>query len=163
DMVIHNGKAAKSPVGVIIEAKSPTNKQEMIRKDKLNCKALQELVLYYMRERITHKNQELKHLIVTNLYEWFVFDAHLFNKLFAENKKFVIQFKDFESKRASGYKTDYFYSEIAEPFIASLPATIEYTYFDIHNYEKPLRNTNKEDDNKLISLYKLLSPEHLLK
>jgi adenine-specific DNA-methyltransferase len=163
DLVIHNGKDAKSHVGVIIEAKSPSNRSEMISKQKLNCKALQELVLYYLRERITNKNTELKYLIVTNIYEWFIFDAHLFNKLFAENKVFVKQFNDFETKRASGNKTDYFYKEIAEPYIASLAATIEYTYFDIHSYEKPLRNVDKKDDNKLISLYKLLSPEHLLK
>ncbi|MFP9115988.1 Eco57I restriction-modification methylase domain-containing protein, partial [Flavobacterium sp. RHBU_3] len=163
DLVIHNGKDAKSHVGVIIEAKSPSNRSEMISKQKLNCKALQELVLYYLRERITNKNTELKYLIVTNIYEWFIFDAHLFNKLFAENKVFVKQFNDFETKRASGNKTDYFYKEIAEPYIASLTATIEYTYFDIHSYEKLLRNVDKKDDNKLISLYKLLSPEHLLK
>lgn len=30
DMVIHNGKDAKSPVGVILEAKKPTNRGEMI-------------------------------------------------------------------------------------------------------------------------------------
>ena len=148
DLVIHNGKDAKSHVGVIIEAKSPSNRSEMISKQKLNCKALQELVLYYLRERITNKNTELKYLIVTNIYEWFIFDAHLFNKLFAENKVFVKQFNDFETKRASGNKTDYFYKEIAEPYIASLAATIEYTYFDIHSYEKPLRNVDKKDDNK---------------
>lgn len=92
DLVIHNGKDAKTNVGVIIEVKSPVNKSEMISVANLNCKALQELVLYYMRERITHKNIELKHVVVTNIYEWFVFDAQLFNKLFAENKTFVKQF-----------------------------------------------------------------------
>jgi len=37
------------------------------------------------------------------------------------------------------------------------------TYFDIREYNKPLRNDDKKDDNKLISLFKLFSPEHLLK
>jgi adenine-specific DNA-methyltransferase len=82
-------------VGVIIEAKSPANKNEMITVQNLNGKALQELVLYYMRERITLKNTELKNLVVTNIHEWFIFDAQLFNKLFAENKTFVKQFIDF--------------------------------------------------------------------
>ena len=81
DLVIHNGKDAKTNVGVIIEAKSPSNKSEMINSLNLNGKALHELVLYYMRERITHKNTELKHLVVTNIHEWFVFDAQLFNNL----------------------------------------------------------------------------------
>ncbi|HMI08236.1 MAG TPA: Eco57I restriction-modification methylase domain-containing protein [Flavobacterium sp.] len=163
DLVIHNGKDAKTSVGVIIEAKSPTNKSEMIAVAKLNCKALQEAVLYYMRERITHKNTDLKYVIITNIYEWFIFDAQLFNKLFAENKSFVKQFEDFENKRSSGNTTDYFYKQIAEPFIAQLPATLEYTYFDIRKYDRLLRNADKEDDKQLIALYKLLSPEHLLK
>ena len=69
DLVIHNGNYAKTSVGVIIEAKSPSNKTEMISVTNLNAKALQELVLYYLRERITHKNTELKHLVVTNIYK----------------------------------------------------------------------------------------------
>ncbi|UFH34529.1 DUF7149 domain-containing protein [Flavobacterium acetivorans] len=163
DLVIHNGREPGSFVGVIIEAKSPVNKSEMISIANPNKKALHELVYYYMRERITHQNTELKNLVVTNIYEWFIFDAQLFNKLFAENKGFVKQFTDFENKRASGSSTDYFYNEIAAPFIASLAATIEYTHFDIRSYDKPLRNADKNDDKQLIALYKLLSPEHLLK
>lgn len=61
DLVIHNSNNAKSAVGVIIEAKKPTNKAEMISTKKLNVKAFQELVLYYLRERITHKNLEVKY------------------------------------------------------------------------------------------------------
>ena len=124
DLVIHNGKDAKTNVGVIIEAKSPSNKNEMITVANLNGKALQELVLHYMRERITHKNTELKHLVVTNIYEWFVFDAQLFNKLFAENKAFTKQFTDFEEGRASGKDTKYFYNDIAKPFIENFQNTI---------------------------------------
>src|SRR5690606_26500770 len=52
DLVIHNGDKASSSVGVIIEAKKPTNRSEMVSTDKLNAKAFQELVLYYLRERI---------------------------------------------------------------------------------------------------------------
>ena len=73
DLVIHNGNTAKSSVGVIVEAKKPTNKAEMMTTTKLNAKAFQELVLYYLRERITHKNLEVKHLVATNINEWFIF------------------------------------------------------------------------------------------
>ena len=163
DLVIHVGKDAKTNVGVIIEAKSPVNKSEMITVANLNGKALQELVLYYLRERITHKNTELKHLVVTNIYEWFVFDAQLFNKLFAEKKSFVKQFTDFEEGRLSGKETKYFYNDIAKPFIESLQNEIVFAHFDIRKYEKPLRNVDKEDDKLLVALFKLLSPEHLLK
>ena len=163
DLVIHTSSEAKSNVGVIIEAKSPTNKAEMISEKSLNNKALQELVLYFLRERITHKNLEVKHLVATNLNEWFLFDAQIFDKLFAQNKSFVKQFQDFEEGKLSGNTTDFFYREIAKPFIASVIDKIEYTYFDLATYDTTLRNADKEDDAKLIVLYKLLSPEHLLK
>mgnify|MGYP003132336397 FL=1 len=163
DLVIHNGNKAKSNVGVIIEAKKPTNRAEMLTKEKINVKAFQELVLYYLRERITHKNLEIKYVIATNINQWFIFDANVFEKAFAQNKKLVSQFTDFEAGRLTGTNTDYFYKEIAEPFIAEMKQELEFTWFDINNYKKPLRNNNPKDDNKLIALYKLLSPEHLLK
>ena len=163
DLVIHNGPNANSTVGVIIEAKKPTNKAEMITTEKLNVKAFQELVLYYLRERITHKNLEVKHLVATNINEWFIFDATLFEKLFAKNKKMVKQFTDFESGRLTGTKTDFFYKEIAEPFIENITTEVAFTYFNIQDFQVTLRNADKADDNALISLFKLLSPEHLLK
>ncbi|NVO10116.1 MAG: Eco57I restriction-modification methylase domain-containing protein [Bacteroidales bacterium] len=163
DLVIHNGKDAKGTVGVIIETKKPTNKTEMLKTDNINTKAFQELVLYYLRERITGKNLDVKHLIATNIYEWFIFDAQLFDKLFAHNKTLVTQFNDFEENRLSVHKTDSFYKEIAEPYINDIKAEITFTHFDIRDFNSIIRNSNKQDDSKLIALYKLLSPEHLLK
>ena len=163
DLVIHNGNKAKTSVGVIIEAKKPTNRAEMLSREKINCKAFQELVLYYLRERITQKNLEVKYLIATNINEWFIFDANIFEKAFAQNKKLVARFIDFEAGRLTGKTTDFFYKEIAEPFIAEMQQEVEFTHFDIRNYEKPLRNNNPKDDNKLIALFKLFAPEHLLK
>lgn len=80
DLVIHNGKDTKSTVGVLIETKNPGNKTEMPTKENINSKAFHELVLYYLRERITSKNLEIKNLIATNIYEWFVFNANEFEK-----------------------------------------------------------------------------------
>lgn len=163
DLVIHNGKKAKDAVGVVVEVKKTINRAEMLRKDNVNTKAFQELVLYYLRERITAKNLELKYLVATNIYEWFIFDANTFEKVFAENKALIKQFNDFEAGRLSGKTTDFFYMEIAGPIIEGIKAHISFTWFDIRDYIKPLRNNNRQDDNKLIVLYKLLSPEHLLK
>ncbi len=163
DLVIHIGKEAKSNVGVIIEAKSPSNKAEMISQNGLNSKALQEMVLYFLRERITHKNLEVKNVVATNVNEWYIFDAQLFDKLFAQNKGFIKQFQDFEEGKLSGKNTDFFYKEIAKPYIETVLDKLEYTYFDLATYDKILRNSDKLDDAKLIVLYKLLSPEHLLK
>lgn len=174
DLVIHNGDKSSSSVGVIIEAKNPANKAEMLKIPvpsdtfdqslaRINVKAFHELLLYYLRERIILKNIEIRHLVVTNIYEWFIFDAIVFDRLFAQNKDFVSKFSDFENNRLSDITTDFFYKEIAQPFISQLKQSIEFTYFDIREYDKPLRNSDKKDDNKLIALFKLLSPEHILK
>jgi adenine-specific DNA-methyltransferase len=81
----------------------------MITTKKLNAKAFQELVLYYLRERITHKNLEVKHLVATNINEWFIFDEHLFERLFAQNKSFVRQFENFEASKKT---TEYFIKKL---------------------------------------------------
>src|SRR5690554_2832785 len=135
----------------------------MVTTEKLNTKAFQELVLYYLRERITHKNLEIKHLVITNINEWFIFEATTFDRLFAQNKNLVKQFNDFEGGRLADTKTDFFYKQIAEPFIAEITTPVEFAYFNLQDYHKPLRNDDKSDDNKLIALFKLLSPENLLK
>jgi len=63
DLVIHNGNRDKDSVGVLIETKRPGNKAEMPDKNHLNTKAMQELVLYFLDERITAGNDELKNLV----------------------------------------------------------------------------------------------------
>ncbi|WP_286827417.1 TaqI-like C-terminal specificity domain-containing protein, partial [Microcystis sp. LSC13-02] len=159
DLVIHNGKESRDSVGVILEVKKPSNKSEMLRRDKLNCKALQELLLYFLRERITEKNLEIKQLIATNIYEWFIFDGNVFERLFAQNQELVRQFNDFETGRLTGKTTDFFYKQIGEPFLDSILNSLTYTYFDLREYSQ----TIGEDEHQLISLYKIFSPEHLLK
>ncbi|MEA5616400.1 TaqI-like C-terminal specificity domain-containing protein [Cronbergia sp. UHCC 0137] len=163
DLVIHNGKDAKTTVGVILEAKKPTNKAEMLKVDNLNTKAFQELILYFLRERITEKNLEIRYLIATNIYQWFIFDANSFEKSFIENKALLNKFTDFEAGRLSSKKTDFFYKEIAQPAIAEIQDKITFTYFDIRDYQEHLKPGQNADDHQLIALFKLLSPEHLLK
>jgi hypothetical protein len=163
DFVIHNGKDAKSSVGVILEAKKPTNKGEMLKVDNLNTKAFQELVLYFLRERLIEKNLEVKYLIVTNIYEWFIFDANSFDKAFIENKTLVKQFTDFAEGRLTSKKTDFFYKEIAQPAIAEIQEQIPFTYFDIRECQEYLQPGENPHDHKLIPLFKLFSPSHLLK
>src|SRR5687767_2115580 len=66
---------------VIIEAKRPQKQDyDMVQKTNLNTKAMHELILYYLRERIDERNIDIRYLIVTNIYEWFFFDAALFDK-----------------------------------------------------------------------------------
>ena len=163
DLAIYNGKDAKSPVGVIIEAKKPTNRSEMVSVENLNAKAMHELVLYYLRERINYNNLEIKQLIATNIYEWFIFDATVFEKCFVNDKKLVKDFIDFEEKRSPGTDTDFFYKKIAAPAVEKYKDEISFTHFDLRDIERPLRDSNRENDTKLIPVFKIFSPEHLLK
>jgi hypothetical protein len=163
DLVIHNGKSPDSPVGVLVEVKKPTNKSEMISKSNLNAKSFQELILYYLRERKSSKNFELRHLVITNINEWFIFDAQDFERLFYNNSNLLKKFEQFNAKTLSGTSTNFFYTDIASEAIEKVQAEIPFTYFDIRDYNNVLRNADKEDDRKLISLYKFLSPVQLLK
>lgn len=160
DCAIHLGVNVTDPVGVIIEVKKPTNATEMITKEDLNRKALQELLLYYLRERHIKKNIQLKQLIVTNVYEYFVFDAHEFERIFYSNKKLIKRFEEFNAGALTSEKTDFFYKEIAADFIANVLDQITYTWFDIRKYKQFLDTGN---DKRIIELFKFFSPEHLLK
>ena len=163
DLVIHHGETAKSPVGVIIEAKKTTNSAEMPTLQNLNVKAFHELILYYLRERITHKNLEIRHLIITNVYEWFVFDVQEIDRLFAQNKTLVQQFQDFEAGRLADSRTEFFYKQIAEPFVANLQEELTFVYCNLKNYRELARQNNPDEDKKLLDLYRLFTPEFLLK
>ena len=160
DCAIHLGNSVDDPVGVIVEVKKPTNVSEMITRDDLNRKALQELLLYYLRERRTKKNFQLKQLVVTNVYEFFAFDAQEFERLFYSNKKLIKQFEDFSAGKLAFKDTDSFYKEIAAKFISDAVDQITYTWFDIRKYKVFL---DADNDKRLIELFKFFSPEHLLK
>lgn len=134
DLVIHEGKTAETPVAVILETKKQGNKSEMPTVTDLNRKALHELALYYLRERVTNKNLNVKHLIVTNTYEWFIFDAGVFERAFVEHKAFVKQYEGFTAGRLAGRKTEFFYNDIAKPFIAELAEPFPFTHVDLREY-----------------------------
>ena len=154
DCAIYQTKELNSPIEVIIEAKSPSNHSEFPTQHNLNCKAMQELVLYFMRERFQEKNITLKHLVMTNGYEWFFIDASEFEKYFAQDKGFTKAYKEYANKETLFSATQNFYTEIAKPQIDKVKNDIVFTLFDIR-----LASTN----NKRLQLYRLLQPGHLLK
>ena len=134
DLVIRNGALPTDTAGVIIETKKFSNKSEMVSREQLNTKALQELVWYFLGERITHKNTEIKHLIITNVYEWFIFDAQVFERQFAQNKTLIKQYNDFINRTALDNKTEWFYKEIAQPTIEKVKEELHYTYFNLRDF-----------------------------
>lgn len=159
DLVIHIGKTTDSDAGVIIEAKRPTNIGEMVTPENPNKKALHELILYYLDERIQSNNNQLKHLVVTNVNEWFVIDANQFDKHIYRNGEIK---KLYDTKLNDKKDNPFFYEEIAK-IVSKLDIEIPCVYFDIREYEAILRNNRKEDDRELCALFKILSPQHLLK
>jgi len=159
DLVIHNGRFSSHPVGVILEVKRPGNKAEMISSEKPNTKAIHELILYYLKERIDQNNSLIKHLIATNIWDWYIFDGVWFEKNIFRNKKLK---EDYEDYKVSGQDTKYFYDEIAANFLDSLEEKIPVTFFSLKDYEEIITNLSPEDDIKLLDLYKIFSPEHLL-
>lgn len=163
DLVIHSGKNGDTPVSVLIETKRPTNKSEMISEGKLNVKALHEIVLYFLRERLDKKNLEVKYAIITNINEWYIIDAKHLQHAFADNKELVKQYDKWRLGQTTTSNNDVFYKEILAPAIDKSNAEIEAVYFNINDYKKELKDADKENDRKLLALYKLLSPYYLLR
>ncbi|MDZ7650275.1 MAG: hypothetical protein U5K54_25820 [Cytophagales bacterium] len=124
----------KRPV-VIIEAKRPAS-QDMVTADDLNKKATHELLLYYLQERVDHGNIDIKYLIITNTYEWFVFDASVFDNLFYKNNVLMKDFVDWKSGRKARPDRDLFYNDIAKPFLKNLKEEIRFTRFDLREDRK---------------------------
>lgn len=151
----------KKPV-VIFEAKRPTS-PDMVTVEDINKKATHELMLYYLQERVDHGNIDVKYLIITNTYEWFIFDASVFDNLFYKNNVLMKDFIDWKSGRKARPDRDLFYNDIAKPFLKNLKEEIKFTWFDLRQIEKVAKKNTPKDDLKLIDLFKILSPVHLLK
>ena len=160
DLVIRDGNKPDDQVAVIIEFKKPTEKRDMVSEEKPNVKALQELVLYYLRETIENGNHKITYLVVTNIYEWFIFDEIWFETNIFKNAQLK---KEYENWKVSGHDTRHFYELIAAKFLNNIEEEVPCTYFNLKDFEQVISNSDKEDDNALIGLYKILSPEHLLK
>lgn len=157
DLAIYLDNSANSEIGVIIEAKKPSNKAEFLSENNLNKKALQELLLYYLRERLDGKNNNVKHLIATNGYEWFLFKAEDFYNLFYKNKKLIKEYEAFRDGLKDTTKNELFYKEIAKKYIEEVKDEIPFVHIDLNNI-----SLDNLDDKKLNTFYKIFSNVHLL-
>ena len=154
-----------SSVGIIIEDKTQRNKQEMITTDDLNRKAMQQLVYYYLEERIGRENIDVRHLIANNMFQFFVFDGQTFEKYFYQNKKLVADYKNFKSKTSNIKDTLEFYDYIGSNYIKDIQKEIPFTYFDLQKYASATKKEepNDKDLMQLAPLYRIFSDIHLLK
>lgn len=123
-------------------------------------KSLYELVLYYIREEIQKKNTDVKHLIITNCWEYFIFEKKLFYQLFAKDRKFV---QNILNADTGGDNTDYIYNAIIKPKVEEIESKLQFTYLDLKRFEKNIGSEDILNNKYFVSAYKLFSPVHLLK
>ena len=163
DWVMHTGPSVSDPVGIIFELKHEKNKPQMVQKGNLNRRALHELLLYYFQDRTSEQQAlELRQLIITTGYEWFIFDAHEFHKVFWKNTELKSAFHKFKQGQTTAPDTAFFYDSIAKPLLDKLTDEIEFTYVNLDERDEK-GNRRKLGERGLLWLSKLFSPPHLLK
>lgn len=162
DLAVFLGKSATSKVGVLIEAKEQSNKSEMISRDNLHGKAFYEAVQYYLYEKIVNDNHEIKHVVITNTLEWFIFDATEFNNLFYQNAKLKKHFTKWHKGLTDSSSTKQMYDVIGEMVKGSTKEIVG-THIKLNDFRKYLDKETPEAQKKLTSLFKFFSPRHLLK
>lgn len=160
DMAIYSnvGTREEHPV-VLFEFKGP-NRPDMVTTDDLKRKALYELILYYIREEVKNHNTDIKHLVITNCWEYFVFEKSLFYQLFARNRRFADKVLEADNSNDS---TDYIYNEIIRPEVERVEHRLHFTYIDLRELKSGLSNDEILRNRKFLSVYKFFSPIHLLK
>ena len=153
DLYIFSENSEASAAQVLIECKSPKpNNQEMISDAHLNRKGLHEVITYYIDE-LSKGNYDVKYLIVTNGYDWFIFEALMIRELIATNELI----KKYEAVKAPSLwksKADKFYKEEVKPAVERVLDQIVYTGFSLDNAEHSVG---------IKSICKMLSPYFLLK
>ncbi len=134
---------------VLIEVKALNNRNEF-PKDRKNplSKAFCQMVFYFLKE--IEKNNSLKHAIICNAHEFFLFDCKdlLFLK---EDKRIKKLHKNCASKEGTDPSTKRFYSDLEEYLKKDFKGELHYTHF----------NLSSDDPKELI--YQVLSHEVLLK
>ena len=159
DLAIFSGKDAT----VIIEAKAVGSK-DMISAHDVNRKSFHEAIFYFMQER-ARKNDKLTHIVITDFYDWFIFDAKDFERLFWGNDNLKKVFDAYHNPNLLTSTT----KEVYEAIAAELPkmlkdlfteVTIDCAYFKLATLDSI---QNKEQSKELTAIYKLLSSDCLLK
>jgi type II restriction/modification system DNA methylase subunit YeeA len=149
----------RSDVAVIIEAKVVGSK-DMIAAHDLNKKSFHEAIFYFMQER-DRGNDKLTHIVITDFYEWFVFDAKDFDRLFWRNTKLKKVFDAYHAPNLLTKNT----SEVYAAIEAELPQmvvdlitdeAIECAYFSV-------AAPDNIEEKELTAIYKLMSIDCLLK
>ncbi|EMG99888.1 class I SAM-dependent DNA methyltransferase [Helicobacter pylori] len=139
-------------VQVLIEVKALDKKTEF-PKDKENplSKAFCQMVLYFLEEREKEKNNSLKHTIICNAHEFFLFDCK--DLLFLNDDKRIKKFyKHYAQKEGTDSSKPKFYEDLEQYLKEDFQGKLPYTYFNLN-----------DDFKELPLIYQVLSQEVLLK
>ncbi|MGN8446589.1 DUF7149 domain-containing protein [Helicobacter pylori] len=137
---------------VLIEAKALNNRIEF-PKDRENplSKAFCQMVFYFLKE--IKNNNSLKHAIICNAHEFFLFDCKDFCILFQNDKKIKQLHKNCAKNEGTDPNTKRFYSDLEEYLKKDFKGELRYTHFNLSSY----------DPKELSLIYQVLSHEVLLK
>ncbi|BAW69578.1 class I SAM-dependent DNA methyltransferase [Helicobacter pylori] len=137
-------------VWVLIEAKALNNRNEFPKnRENPLSKAFCQMVFYFLKE--IKNNNSLKHAIICNAHEFFLFDCKDFRTLFQNDKEIKQLHKDCAKKEGTDPSTKRFYSDLEEYLKKDFKGELRYTHF----------NLSSDDPKELI--YQVLSHEVLLK
>lgn len=162
DLAIYNGQSASSSPIILFEMKSLSNKLEMMTIENLNTKAFQEIVAYFLHERIINNNLEIKKLIVTNGIRWFVFEARQFERYFYKDKKLVDLWEKWYKGQLTDHTTDFLYKNIISPSINNaLDKGMSMMHFNIQEFIVDLKSM-KLDERVITPLYRFFTLENLM-
>ena len=141
---------------VIFETKKINNKAEFVKENSnnLESKAFYESILYFLRENITNKNNNITFIILATAEIFYIIDAKNYLNNFAKNKEILKSFKNCEENGGTDNSTSKFYEDVKN-IIPKIENEIPYLCIDF-------KNILKEKD-KLGLVYVLLSPQVLLK
>ncbi|WP_441735844.1 type IIG restriction enzyme/methyltransferase [Helicobacter pylori] len=139
-------------VCVLIEVKALNNRNEF-PKDRENplSKAFCQMVFYFLDT--IENNNSLKHAIICNAHEFFLFDCKDLLNLFQNDKEITKLHKNCASKEGTDPKTKRFYSDLEEYLKKDFEGELRYTHFNLSSY----------DPKELPLIYQVLSHEVLLK
>ncbi|GAA7799671.1 hypothetical protein JP0179_01380 [Helicobacter pylori] len=137
---------------VLIEVKALNNRNEFPKnRENLLSKAFCQMVFYFLKE--IKNNNSLKHAIICNAHEFFLFDCK--DLLFLKEDKRITDFhKDCAKKEGTDPSTKRFYSDLEEYLKKDFKGELRYTHFNLSSYDP------KEE---LPLIYQVLSHEVLLK
>lgn len=109
---------------------------EMVTKEDMAKKAMFELVLYYILEEHERKNTNIKNLVISDGYKYFIFEKGLFWDLFGKDKKLVHDI--ISSERTNSEKRDYIYYQIIKPKVEAVKEKFTFTFVDLELLKKEI-------------------------